>query len=85
MTYQPSLRISRQFCTLQSHKMKDTDSEEELREAFRVFDKDGSGSITAAELRHMCAPPPMPRSLFLGCAAAARAPHSAPTDPPPWC
>jgi len=33
--------------------MKDTDSEEELREAFRVFDKDGSGSITAAELRHI--------------------------------
>ena len=67
MTYQPSLRISRQFCTLQSHKMKDTDSEEELREAFRVFDQDGSGSITAAELRHMCAPPPIrPHSLPSG-------------------
>lgn len=33
--------------------MKDTDSEEELREAFRVFDKDGNGFISAAELRHV--------------------------------
>ena len=27
------------------------DSEEEIREAFRVFDKDGNGFIAAAELR----------------------------------
>jgi len=33
--------------------MKDTDSEEELKEAFRVFDKDGNGFISAAELRHI--------------------------------
>ena len=33
--------------------MKDTDSEEELREAFKVFDKDGNGFISAAELRHV--------------------------------
>nr|7VUR_A Chain A, AlleyCat [Homo sapiens]7VUR_B Chain B, AlleyCat [Homo sapiens]7VUS_A Chain A, AlleyCat [Homo sapiens]7VUS_B Chain B, AlleyCat [Homo sapiens]7VUS_C Chain C, AlleyCat [Homo sapiens]7VUS_D Chain D, AlleyCat [Homo sapiens] len=31
--------------------MKDTDSEEELREQFRVEDKDGNGYISAAELR----------------------------------
>ena len=45
-----------EFCTLMARKMKDTDSEEELKEAFRVFDKDGNGFISAAELRHMCAP-----------------------------
>ena len=33
--------------------MKDTDSEEEIREAFKVFDKDGNGYISAAELRHV--------------------------------
>ena len=33
--------------------MQDTDSEEELREAFKVFDKDGNGFISAAELRHV--------------------------------
>jgi calmodulin len=33
--------------------MKDTDTEEELREAFKVFDKDGSGFISAAELLHV--------------------------------
>ena len=32
---------------------QDTDSEEELKEAFRVFDKDGNGFISAAELRHI--------------------------------
>ena len=36
-----------------ARKMKDTDTEEELREAFRVFDKDGNGFISAAELRHV--------------------------------
>ena len=33
--------------------MKNTDSEEEIREAFRVFDKDGTGFISAADLRHV--------------------------------
>ena len=30
-----------EFLTMMARKMKDTDSEEEIREAFRVFDKDG--------------------------------------------
>ena len=33
--------------------MKDTDSKEELKEAFRVFDKDQNGFISAGELRHV--------------------------------
>lgn len=33
--------------------MKDTDSEDEIGEAFKVFDKDGNGFISAAELRHV--------------------------------
>ena len=38
---------------MMARKMKDTDTEEELKEAFRVFDKDGNGFISAAELRHV--------------------------------
>ena len=38
---------------MMAKKMRETDSEEELREAFRVFDKDGNGFISAAELRHV--------------------------------
>merc|ERR1719236_202234 len=42
-----------EFLSLMSKKMKDADSEEELMEAFKVFDKDGNGFISAAELRHV--------------------------------
>uniref|UniRef100_K4DIE3 RCaMP n=2 Tax=Entacmaea quadricolor TaxID=6118 RepID=K4DIE3_ENTQU len=42
-----------EFLIMMARKMKDTDSEEEIREAFRVFDKDGNGYISAAELRHV--------------------------------
>ena len=38
---------------MMARKMKDTDSEEEIREEFRVFDKDGNGYISAAGLRHV--------------------------------
>ena len=38
---------------MMARKMKDTDSEEEILEAFKVFDKDGNGFISAAELRHI--------------------------------
>jgi len=42
-----------EFLDLMAHKMKDLDSDEELREAFKVFDKDQNGYISAAELRHV--------------------------------
>ncbi|KAL0696123.1 hypothetical protein Bca4012_063303 [Brassica carinata] len=42
-----------EFLNLMAKKMKDTDSEEELKEAFSVFNKDQNGVISAAELRHV--------------------------------
>lgn len=42
-----------EFLTLMAKKMKETDTEEELIEAFKVFDRDGNGLISAAELRHV--------------------------------
>ena len=38
---------------MMARKMKDTDSEEEIRGAFCVFDKDDNAFILAAELRHV--------------------------------
>lgn len=38
-----------------AHAPQDSDSEEELREAFKVFDKDGDGLISAAEVLLDCA------------------------------
>lgn len=42
-----------EFLTMMARKMKDTDSEDEIREAFKVFDKDANGLISATELRHV--------------------------------
>lgn len=63
------LRLS--FCD------QDTDSEEELREAFKVFDKDGNGFISAAEVREgpgrrYCAACASARVLHACAARAAR-------------
>ena len=40
---------------MMSKKIKDTDTEEEIRDAFRIFDKDGNGLISANELKHIMA------------------------------
>ena len=42
-----------EFVAMMAQKMKDSDREEEIREAFCVFDRDGNGFISAAELRHV--------------------------------
>ena len=42
-----------EFLAMMSSSGKDADIEDELKEAFRVFDKDGNGYISAAELRHV--------------------------------
>jgi calmodulin len=42
-----------QKLTLVLYIRKDTDSEDEILEAFKLFDKDGNGFISAAELRHV--------------------------------
>lgn len=33
-------------------EMNKTDTEEEMREAFKIFDRSGNGFITAKELKH---------------------------------
>lgn len=42
-----------EFLRLMASKLQDTDSIEEMREAFLVFDRDKSGSVTASELKHV--------------------------------
>ena len=42
-----------EFLMMMARKMRDTDSEEEIKEAFKVFDRDNNGFISAAELKHV--------------------------------
>lgn len=39
-----------EFLTMMARKMKDTDSEEEIREAFRVFDKVNTSSRSSVHM-----------------------------------
>lgn len=40
-----------EFLSMMARKVKEESREEEIREAFRVFDKDGNGLVSHAELR----------------------------------
>ena len=42
-----------EFLTMMSKQLASKDTADEIREAFRVFDKDGNGFISADELRHI--------------------------------
>lgn len=42
-----------EFLQMMSKKMKGADGEDELKEAFRVFDKNNDGLISSSELRHV--------------------------------
>ena len=48
-----SFLIYEEFNVLLTRKVVDSDVEEELLEAFRVFDKEGNGKISASELKHI--------------------------------
>jgi calmodulin len=41
-----------EFLKLSLKKTKDSEAEEELREAFKVFDRDGNGFISTDDLKH---------------------------------
>ncbi|XP_037928040.1 calmodulin-beta-like [Teleopsis dalmanni] len=41
------------FLVVMARNMKEPDKEEDICKAFRVFDKDGTGFVTLAELKHI--------------------------------
>lgn len=41
-----------ELMTFMARKMQEADSEEEIRKAFKVFDKNNEGHISASELKH---------------------------------
>lgn len=42
-----------EFLNYMASKVKQTDAEDEIRQAFRLFDEDGNGFVSAAELHHV--------------------------------
>ena len=68
------------FKQLMRNKARDDDMEGELKDAFRVLDKDGQGWITAAQMAQVC------RVRSIGCLStrAARLPLSSRQCAAPW-
>ena len=69
------------ICQLLARKKKDNDPEEEFKEAFRVFDKDGNGFTSAAEIRHIMTKCARPRPLRLHIATVHLVPFAHPHPP----
>ena len=44
-----------EFLTMMAGKIRHNPPDEDLRDAFRAFDKDGNGFISASELKHVMA------------------------------
>lgn len=42
-----------EFLALMANKLRDTDLEEEYITAFKIFDRDGDGLLSAQELKHV--------------------------------
>ena len=42
-----------EFISLMAKKMKETDTEEEFTESFKIFNREGNGLISMAEIRHI--------------------------------
>ena len=42
-----------EFLSLMAHKMKDSDTEEDLKEIFKVFDRDGNNLISSEDFRNI--------------------------------
>jgi calmodulin len=59
-----------EFLNLMAHKMKDTDSEQELKEVFRVFDMDHNGFLSAADLRQVMTN--LRNKLCIGCVKCSK-------------
>ena len=52
-----------EFLTMMARKMKDTDSEEEILEAFKVFDKDTRSNLVSPLLNTLLCPIDLKRSF----------------------
>ena len=46
-------RMVPEFCNMMSQKMSYAEDEEMVKLAFRTLDKDGSGSISTTEFKHL--------------------------------